>query len=75
MNGLKPSPPQTLHKWSYGKIGWVYFKGALTIGTTPTGLYLSVFPLLRFQHPPLMIPWSAVTYVVPQKLSFMAGYW
>ncbi|NJK52161.1 MAG: hypothetical protein HC936_03825 [Leptolyngbyaceae cyanobacterium SU_3_3] len=39
------SPPQTLHNWSYWKIGWVYFKGALTIGTTPTGLDLSSYRL------------------------------
>lgn len=32
-----------------------------TIGSSRSGLYLSIFPLLRLGHPPLFIPWSEIT--------------
>jgi hypothetical protein len=43
-----------------GKIGDVWYRGCLTIYTSPEGLYLSVWPIFRFREPPLFIPWSDV---------------
>ena len=39
---------------------WAHYKGILTLGVTPKGMYLAVFPLFRFRHPPLLIPWSEI---------------
>jgi len=43
-----------------GKIGDVWFRGCLTIYTSPEGLYLSVWPIFRFREPPLFIPWNEI---------------
>jgi hypothetical protein len=42
------------------RIGWVDYNGCLTIRVSQDGLYLSVWPLLRLAHPPLLLPWSAL---------------
>ncbi|MGH9380057.1 MAG: hypothetical protein ACRD2Z_05545 [Thermoanaerobaculia bacterium] len=42
------------------QIGYVNYGGCLTLGASPDGLYLAVFPLFRVAHPPLVIPWSDV---------------
>ena len=38
----------------------IRYRYCLTCAVSPTGLRLSVLPLLRFMHPPMFIPWSAV---------------
>jgi len=43
-----------------GKIGNVWYRGCLTIYTSPEGFYLSVWPIFRFREPPLFIPWNDV---------------
>jgi len=40
--------------------GWMGYKGCLTIGANPEGLYISVLFLFRVGHPSLFIPWSAI---------------
>ncbi len=41
---------------------WVGYKGALSVGMTPKGLYLAVWPItLEIWHPPLLIPWSEIS--------------
>jgi hypothetical protein len=37
------------------------YRGCLNLGAAPQGLYLSVFPLFRAGHPPLLIPWSDIS--------------
>lgn len=37
----------------------------VTVGHS--GLYISVLFLFRFQHPPLLIPWSAIETVQPER--------
>lgn len=39
------------------------YRHILAIGDSDEGLYLSVFFLFRFGHPPLFIPWADVTAV------------
>jgi hypothetical protein len=41
-----------------GRIGLIHYGNCLTIRVCTDGLYLAVFPLFRFGHPPLLIPWS-----------------
>ena len=51
-------PPGKWFVFQSGMIGTVNYKSCLTIGVSDSGLYLSVFPLFRVGHPPLLIPWS-----------------
>jgi len=58
----QPSP-NNMSYMKTGRIGITRFRNALNIGTTSDALYLSVFPFFRLGHPPLLIPWSAITRV------------
>jgi hypothetical protein len=49
-----------LHRGCSGRLGFVSYKGCLTLGASERGLYLAVPRLLAFAHPPLFIPWSDV---------------
>lgn len=40
---------------------FVNYNRCLTLGTSATGLYMAVFPLLRAAHHPLFIPWTEMT--------------
>jgi hypothetical protein len=48
----------------------VAYGGAVFVRLSPNGLGLSVIFLLRFLHPPMFIPWSAVTRCVREKSSY-----
>jgi len=42
---------------------WIAGYGrCLTVGANETGLYLATFPFFMPGHPPLLIPWSEVSY-------------
>jgi len=44
-----------------GRMRWMTgYNSVLYVGWTDAGLYLSVFPLFRAGHPPLLVPWSDV---------------
>jgi len=50
-------------KWGMqsGQMRWLTnYNNVLTIGVSPQGLYLASMFLLRFLHPPLLIPWSEI---------------
>jgi len=51
-----------------GKVGSVSYSGCLTIYTSPEGLYLSVWPMFRLGHPPLLIPWDAIRNATTRRL-------
>jgi hypothetical protein len=51
-------------RWNFecGQMRWfVSYNNCLTVGADPHGLYLWVFRLIRFAHPPLFIPWTDVS--------------
>jgi hypothetical protein len=52
------------------RCGWVEYNGCVTIGVTPGGLYLAVWPLFRNGHPPLLLPWSSL-----HVLEIHEGWW
>ena len=53
-----PSPKT---RFGYGVFaGWVGYNGALVVASDGSGLYLSVWPLLAWAHPPVFIPWTDV---------------
>src|SRR5262245_26166109 len=39
----------------------VSYRGCVNLGAAPEGLFLSVFPLFRAGHPPLLIPWADIS--------------
>ncbi len=45
------------------RLGFTRYKGVLTAGATPEGLYLAVMPLFRIAHPPLWIPWDEIEVI------------
>ncbi len=45
------------------RMGMTRYRGVLTAGATPEGLYLAVMPLFRVAHPPLWIPWNDVEII------------
>lgn len=46
------------------------YNNVLTIGANEEGLYLSVFFLFRFGHPPLFIPWEDISGT-PKRVLWM----
>ena len=53
-----PSPKT---RFGYGVFaGWVGYNGALVVASDQGGLYLRVWPLLSWAHPPVFIPWTEV---------------
>ena len=53
-----------------GVMGWVNYRGCLTVGGDARGLYLAVLLPFRVGHPPLCIPWSDVHDRVREKWFF-----
>ena len=55
-------PPKT--RFGYGVFaGWVGYNGALVVASDRSGLFLRVWPLLSWAHPPVFIPWTEVERV------------
>jgi hypothetical protein len=57
-----PGPRPNTKFWmaSMGIGPLIGYHGCVMIGANERGLYLSVWPLFRFGHAPLLIPWSAL---------------
>ena len=55
----------TVKKFQNGYVGFIRYGRSLWIGTSAKGLYLKTGPLFFFRlfHPPLLIPWSAVSKI------------
>jgi len=72
-------PPKNLATMRSGKVGKLTYNGTLNLAPTTQGLYLSTLPLLRFQAPPLLIPWADITQVekiaqlYPQSYRLVVG--
>lgn len=43
----------------YAMFGRVRYNGVLRFAYEPEGLHVSIIPLWRLGHPPLLLPWSA----------------
>ncbi|MEH2302722.1 MAG: hypothetical protein V7K88_28025 [Nostoc sp.] len=64
------APPLNFSRMESGSVGLVYYKGTLNVGTTPQGIYLSIF-LFSFGLTPLLIPWSAIRKIEPANELFI----
>jgi hypothetical protein len=52
--------------WSFRRARMRFFANygnCLNFGADQSGLYMSIFPIFRVGHPPLLIPWSEITVV------------
>ncbi|MEH2452741.1 hypothetical protein [Nostoc sp.] len=65
------APPLNFSRMESGSVGLVYYKGTLNVGTTPQGIYLSIFFLFSFGLRPLLIPWSAIRKIEPANELFI----
>jgi hypothetical protein len=55
--------------WQSGQMRWcTNYGNCLTLGCDEMGLYLAVMPLLRFHHPPLLVPWTDVSVSYKRRL-------
>ncbi|MFB3894687.1 MAG: hypothetical protein ACE14V_00130 [bacterium] len=49
--------------------------GGCNIGVNEEGIYFSVFPLYRFAHPPLFIPWFDIHSIEKTKDMFIFEFY
>lgn len=47
---------------------WARYGGVVRATAASDALYLSVFPVFRFAHPPLRIPWSEISFGRTRRL-------
>lgn len=45
------------------RVGKSKYKGAITLGPNPIGLYIDILFIFQWWHPPLFIPWSDIVHV------------
>ena len=48
----------------------VRYRGCLTVGADPSGLFLRPFIFFRFGHAPLFVPWAEIAFVGSQRGDF-----
>lgn len=61
------------YRWRFQSAGmrWMMsYNNCLTIGSNERGLYLSIFLIFRFGHPPLFIPWNDISITNKKGLLF-----
>jgi len=51
-------------------MGLARYKGCVVCITGPEGLHLSVLRIFQLGHPPLLIPWSAITVTRLRKVAW-----
>ena len=62
-----PLDGDRFHFQSAGMRFGTNYSGCLTVGVNRKGLYLAVWLLFRFGHPPLLIPWRDITMTERKK--------
>jgi hypothetical protein len=55
------TPDAPLQQRRHTQVGAVRYRNCSTIGVSASGLFLSVSAPVISKHPPLLIPWSAIT--------------
>jgi len=60
-------PSGTIYSRQTAELGLMRYRSCLTVGMSPEGLYLKVWPMFRLGHPPLLIPWADVSQ--PKEVS------
>jgi len=55
------------------RVGAVRYRNCATIIIAPEGLYLAVASPVLGNHPPLLIPWSAIGGVRPARLYWLSA--
>ena len=55
------------------ELGASRYKGAVSVGVAPAGLYLSAIWLFRVGHKPILVPWEAITKMKTEKQFWMTA--
>jgi len=68
--GCEPSFAVSWTGWQSGKIGMTNYKSCLWLAATAEGLYIKPGPAFLFGlwHPPIRIPWSAISSAEERNL-------
>src|ERR1043166_3693185 len=56
-------PSLKAHRTQSGTVGFISYRGCLTVEVTERGIYLGMMWLFRFGHRPLFIPWQEVQQI------------
>ncbi|MCL1474182.1 hypothetical protein [Argonema antarcticum] len=67
-------PPHNIRRMRQGYVGWIRYRGALNIGITHEGIYLSIMRPFNIGTPPLLIPWRAIDRIEKVTSFFVQSY-
>jgi hypothetical protein len=56
------------------RLGWVHYNHCAVLGISDEGLFLSLIPVFRLWHPPLLIPWTELTLDWKKTFVFESVY-
>lgn len=56
------------------RVGLANYNNVLRLHAQPDGLRMSVLGIFRSGHPPLLIPWDAISDIEPVKVLWYRGY-
>jgi len=56
-------------------VGGVSYGRCINASVTTSGIYLRIFFIFRFLHPPLFIPWLEIKSVASKKWFFFSSYY
>ena len=59
---------------SGARINWVNYNGVLSFKANEQGLYIVPIAIFKFFHPPVLIPWTAISKAKLQKILFIEQY-
>jgi hypothetical protein len=65
---LTTPPPQAILRGQSLRMGFFSYNRSVRMAAGDAGLYLATFPLFRAGHPPLLLPWSAVSAARTRRL-------
>ena len=58
-----------------GTVGLANYRRVLSVVVTDSGLYISVWRIFQFGHPPLFLPWDALHGIEISSLFFRSYYY
>ena len=64
-------------RWQSARVGFIHYNRVLTFTQMDDGLGLTPMPLFSAGHPPLFIPWKAISYGGKKRSYFVAmdAFW
>jgi hypothetical protein len=66
-------PEGLTYTHQHSRVGSVRYRNCSTIGISAAGLYLAVTAPFLSNHPPLLVPWSAITGIQQTRLYWLSA--